>query len=167
MLAADLLANGERRIRDGHFEDAVVRAYRVLELLGQIRLFSLGLDSSSLSPNDPAVQQVYAKLQKSDSRDRFGQNPDGTLNAGRQLVARILKAKGDSLARRLLRLGEHDLLRSRNHSILIHGFKAVGLEDRSPLEAIYRELEEVVVADAGKDARRSLALARSLDFSRK
>ena len=56
MLSCDLLANAERRLRDRHFEDALLRAYRVLELIGQIRLFALGYDSAALSPDDEKIR---------------------------------------------------------------------------------------------------------------
>ena len=38
----------KRRIRHGQNEDALVRAYRLLELIGQARLFDHGLDSANL-----------------------------------------------------------------------------------------------------------------------
>jgi CRISPR-associated protein (TIGR02710 family) len=162
LLAADLLANGERRIRDGQFEDAVVRAYRVLELVGQIRLYDRGLDSARLPPNDPEVIALQAKLEKTKAQDRFGRNRDGTLSAARLLVARLLKDKHDPLARRLIATGETDLLKGRNKSLLIHGFEASGPADRRPLKDLFRELEEIIVEDGGEDARRHLSLARSL-----
>src|SRR5262249_7939831 len=43
-LTADLLANGERRIRDQQYEEALLRASRILELLGEIRLFARNVD---------------------------------------------------------------------------------------------------------------------------
>jgi hypothetical protein len=168
LLAADLLANGERRIRDRHFEDAVLRAYRVLELVGQLRLFSHGLDSGRLPRDHTAVQAVGAKLAKKGSAG-FGTNKkDGTLTAGRELVARLLKALGDPLAQTLLNFDKQpDLPRisDRNFSVLIHGFQAVGPDDKQPMRALYRELEKLLIDDAGDLAREHLHVARSLDFS--
>jgi hypothetical protein len=163
-LAADLLANGERRIRQGQFEDAVVRAYRVLELVGQARLFDTALDSARLPPDDEAVLKLMAKLEKDKASDRFGANRDGTLTAGRLLVARLLKAKGDPLARALIDAGDAPLLKNRNVSVLIHGFEAAGPAERAPLQDLYARLEQILVSDGSAETLRNLALARSLDF---
>jgi xanthine/CO dehydrogenase XdhC/CoxF family maturation factor len=166
LLAADLLANGERRIRDRHFEDAILRAYRVLELVGQLRLFSHGLDSARLPPNHHAVRAVGARLAKKGSAGFGTNNKDCTLTAGRELVARLLREIGDRLAERLLKAGEMERkLTDRNHSVLIHGFEAVGLDDDAPLRVLYAALEQLLLCDAGDSARQHLDVARSLDFS--
>jgi hypothetical protein len=167
LLAADLLANGERRIRDDHFEDAVVRGYRVLELVGQTRLFDKGLDSASIPANDPQVIRLKEKLEKKRAQSSFGRNSDGTLNAGRLLVARLLKEKGDPLARRLIDTGDDPLLKSRNMSVLIHGFAVAEVDEQGPLRKLFRELEQILLDESGEDARRNLSVARSMDFSRR
>lgn len=168
LLAADLLANGERRIRDRHFEDAVLRAYRVLELVGQLRLFTHGLDSARLPPDNCSVRKLAARLAKKRSVG-FGTNAkDGTLTAGRELVARLLKELGDPLAETLFNFDKQPNLpriSDRNVSVLIHGFKAVGPEKDVPLCALYRELEQLVLDGAGGAAHQHLGIARSLDFS--
>lgn len=167
LLAADLLANGERRIRDDHFEDAVVRGYRVLELVGQTRLFDRGLDSACIPADDPQVIRLKERLEKKQAQSSFGRNSDGTLNAGRLLVARLLKEKGDPLARRLIDAGDDPLLKSRNVSVLIHGFAGAGVAEQGPLRKLFGELERILLDDSGEHARRNLSLARSLDFSRR
>lgn len=167
LLVVDLLANGERRIRDRHFEDAVLRAYRVLELVGQLRLFSHGLDSARLPADHPAVQAVGAKLPKKGSAG-FGQNKDGSLTAGRELVARLLKQLKDPLAKSLLDFDKQpDLPRisNRNVSVLIHAFVSVGPNDEASLRALYRGLEKLLIDDAGDLAREHLLVASILDFS--
>ena len=97
-LIVDLLANGERRLRQGHHEDALVRAYRVLELIGQARLFDHGLDSGSLDPDHAAVKAAVEKITKK-KQDPLGSGRDGRLQAGRFQVARILEALEDPLAK--------------------------------------------------------------------
>jgi len=84
-LVVDLLANGERRVRDGQHEDALVRAYRTLELIGQVRLFDRGLDSGNLDPNHEAVKAVQQRLaKKNDAPLTTGRA--GGLQAGRSQV---------------------------------------------------------------------------------
>lgn len=60
-LAPDLLANGERRIRDRHYEDAMLRGYRVLELIGQLRLF----DRGSIPPACPPTIRPSRRYRRS------------------------------------------------------------------------------------------------------
>ena len=165
MLACDLLANAERRLRDRHFEDAGLRAYRVLELLGQIRLFAHGYDSAALPPDDEEIKALQRKLRKGE-RD-FDRNRDGTLKASRELAARLLKRLGDPLAKGLLdpdmqgKIGTS----SRNHSVLIHGFEAKALS-ASELQRNLASLEALLSEDDGKAGER-LHVARSLAFPTK
>ena len=167
LLAADLLANGERRTRENHFEDAVLRAYRVLELVGQFRLFERGLDSARVDPNHEAVAALRKRLAK--KGNDFGSNKDGTLTAPRTLTARLLKQMDDPFGRKLLDYDEMDTplrARVRNNSILVHGFEATGPGDREPLQALYADLAALLGDDGGEAAGLRLATARLLDLSK-
>lgn len=164
-LAVDLLANGKRRVRQRQFEDAVLRAYRVLEMLGQARLFDKNLDSAALPADHGEVQQLQRDLEKKGSAG-FGINNDKTRNAGRELVARLLKRLNDPLAEQLLKTGREGTLRiaSRNQSVLIHGFEAVGPSNRQLLDTLYGELRQLL-RDDRHDFDGDLRIANSLDFS--
>lgn len=167
-LACDLLANGERRIRDQHFEDALLRAYRVLELVGQFRLFDRRLDSARLPDGHPAIEVVKEKRAKKSSRS-FSRNKDGTLKAARDEVAHLLQVLGDEMGQELRKLGsDPDLqISKRNHSVLIHGFEAMTTSDKAPLIVLYKSVENILVKDGGEDAQRRLDVARSLDLANK
>ena len=164
-LACDLLANAERRVRDRHFEDALLRTYRILELIGQFRLFDRGYDSSSIPSDDLVVVKFRSQLRKGGSQD-FGSDPrTGNLTAPRELAARLLKRLGDPLASELLRFDDQHTAktRSRNQSVLIHGFTAQAPAENESLQAVLEDLGKLLVRDdAGAKAR--LALARCLDF---
>lgn len=163
--AVDLLANGERRIRDRQFEDAYLRAYRVLELIGQARLFMHGLDSGQLPPEHPAVQELKAKLKENESG--FGViRKTGNYTAPRELSARLLKVLGDPMGARLLKVGEGDFVKARNRSLLIHGFSATRMSSDEELRKIYAELENLLLEDSA-EAASALEAARSADFSAK
>jgi len=164
LLAADLLANGERRIRDGQYEDAYLRAYRVLELVGQLRLFEKELDSSNLPPNNKYVQSLRKKLQKGKNTTNFGKNKEGNLTAGRKLVAQLLKEMSDPLGQRLLNLGKK-YANFRNLSILTHGFEPIGRNNENFLKDFYTKLEELLIDD-NENAEQYLAIARRLDFKK-
>lgn len=164
-LIVDLLANGRRRVRQRQFEDAVLRAYRALEMLGQARLFDHGLDSAALPADHEQVQQLQRELEKKGNVG-FGTNKDETRNAGRELVARLLKRLNEPLAQELLDVGSKGALRiaSRNQSVLIHGFEAVGPTDGNLLHELYNELQQLLRKDrSGFDA--DWKIARSLDFA--
>src|SRR5688572_19829066 len=67
LLAVDLLVNGERRLRDHQFEDAIIRGYRVLELVGQIRLCDQGIHSDDVPADHAIVQDFEQDLLKNRS----------------------------------------------------------------------------------------------------
>ncbi len=165
LIIVDLLANGERRVRHRQFEDALLRAYRVLEMLGQARLFDHRLDPAKLPPDHEVIRELQADLTKKRSAG-FGCNTDGTLNASREQVARLLKRLGDPLAQKLLKGGASGAfgIASRNHSVLIHGYEAVGPSDQKLLDALYHELLEIAGRDRA-DLDEDLRIARSLDLS--
>ncbi len=161
--AADLLANGERRIRDRQFEDAYLRAYRVLELVGQARLFARGLDSAQLPPEHWAVQELQSKLKEKERG--FGiDRKTGNYTAPRELVARLLKTLDDPMGARLLKIGEGSFVKARNGSLLIHGFSTTRVSSDKELRQIYSELEKLLLDDS-VEAASILAAARSADFS--
>jgi CRISPR-associated protein (TIGR02710 family) len=156
-LAADLTANGERRIRDHQFEDAMLRAYRVLELVGQLRLFARGHDPGNLDPNHAEVKQALHKLIRGVPRG-------GTVQLGRFQVAALLKELGDGFGRRLIELG--NLVSGRNDSVLIHGYMAVGGRDADRLRDLFRKVAKLVREDGGPAAEEALRWARWPDFTR-
>ena len=166
-LAGDLLANAERRIRDSHLEDALLRAYRVLELIGQIRLFNRGYNSSALPPDDETIQAVRKKLKKKKSKDFDPDNKTGKLTASRLQVARLLKELGDPFGQKLSNFDkEYQELqvRHRNDSVLVHGFTATAPPTKESLCDVLCDLEKLLIEDDPKATER-LSVARSLSFS--
>lgn len=169
-LVCDLVANGERCTDQARYEDAVIRAYRALELLGQIRLFDRCLDSARLPADHSDVSDFtnYLRNHKKIGQDElaFTRNPDGTLSAARERAARLLKRMGDSLAVDLLKFDQDNpqlTTGARNHSILVHGFTAVDLPDPEPLRHAFQNLEKLILCDGGADATAHLCHARWLN----
>ena len=154
-VVCDLLANAERRLRDQHFEDALIRAYRVLELIGQIRLFDRGYNSADLPPNDVTIKALHF------SEDR------GKLKASRYQAVKLLENLGDPLADRLSQFDRrHSASQTgrRNDSILNHGYTATAPPEAAPLRKVIADLERLLKEDDPKADER-LKVARSLDFS--
>lgn len=146
-VACDLLMNGRRRIRHRHFEDALLRGYRVLELVGQFKLFDHGHNTSRIEPENEAAKRLHRRMRKKGSHG-FGRGLGGKWTAGREVAARLLKELGDPVGEHLLELGRrhaHSGLTARNRSILIHGFQTCA-PDPGSLEALYDELEEFLRA---------------------
>lgn len=162
--AVDLLANGERRIRDRQFEDAYLRAYRVLELIGQARLFMHGLDSAHIPPEEPTVQKLKRDLEKKKSKN-FDDNGEGQYAASRIVVARLLTRKQDHMGQKLIDVG-NGFASARNDSLLIHGFSTTSMSSDEELRRIYAELEKLLLEDSA-EAASALEAARSADFSAK
>ena len=164
-LAVDLFANGERRVRQGQNEDALVRAYRLLELLGQARLFDHGLDSAKL---DPAHEAVLAVQRESERKKRkpLSEGPSGELQASRFQVGRLLRHCGDPLAKALLRFDGETLLKPtlRNNSVLVHGFTARAPDDPALLRRLFRDLEGLARDACGGEVADWLCIARSPAF---
>ena len=161
-LVIDLLANGERRLLQGQHEDALVRAYRVLELIGQARLFDHGLDSGDLDCSHRAVQRLQRKIEKR-NQDPLTVRHSGALQAGRFQVARLLKECGDPLAERLLAFEREALLKPtlRNDSVLIHGFVARAPENSESLGCLYWKLAQLAASDSGFESFHAwLSIAR-------
>jgi CRISPR-associated protein (TIGR02710 family) len=174
LLVVDLLANCERRIRGGHFEDACVRAYRILELIGQTRLFVHGLNSSRLDPRNSAVKLVQKRNQEKGRSEPFGRH-GRHLTAPRLQVSRLLDKLGDPLASHLLAYDKKGARTfdpsTRNKSVLVHGFSAKAPADPAKLKGILSELEGLARLDARESEEavclfeHRLAIARSMPFA--
>ncbi len=168
-LACDVLANAERRIRDGLYEDAYVRCYRVLELIGQYCLFQRGYDSGMLSEHDEKVQELvrYLEKKKSAPLGKVRIKKKSFATAGQYQVTRLLDIRGDCRGNALNALGnkrDRFLTSNRNKSLLIHGFSSANTEQIKNIEISVKDLEEFLCNDFDK-ARDYLKVARSINFS--
>ena len=144
-----------------------MRAYRVLELIGQARLFDHDLDSGKLDPDHAAVRAVRAKIRKRNQAP-LGSGRDGRLQAGRFQVARILKECGDPLAGRLPGFENESLLKPtlRNNSLLIHGFAVGAPGEPETLRRMFGELAQLARDDGRANVVDDwLSVARTPAFS--
>lgn len=145
-VACDLLQNGRRRIADGHFEDALVRAYRTRELLVQFLLFDRDVDTASIDPDLPELQRLQKKLCKKKSK-LLERGPDGRLKAARMNAVRLLKQFDTPLGTAVLDFDQTPsgrILEGRNLSILIHGFSMKAPTDSIELSQLYDDLQRLL-----------------------
>ncbi len=163
LVVCDVLANGERRLHNGELEDALIRAYRVLEMLGQIRLFDKGLDSSALPESDRRIDYFQDHLRQKSEKPLAKARTEGCLEATRERAARLLEWLGDPLGPELLEVAkETNLSGRRNQSILNHEF-AARAPDSETLKQVYEKMENLLLED-DTAAVEHLKTARWLDF---
>jgi CRISPR-associated protein (TIGR02710 family) len=152
-LAADILGNARRRLAEGQTEEVLVRAYRVVELIGQYRLFSHALDPADLKP----PQEWLARQEASGSPVR--PNFDGKLQIGREAGASLLAFLKDPLAARLSNLdwlGELSV-NARNKSVLIHGFTARTRGKKAQIGELLSKVEQFFVEENSRNNSRLLS----------
>ena len=163
-MAADILANAERRARDGLFEDAAVRAYRIRELVAQIRLFERGIDPDDISKDLAELKETIDKLEKEGRSWHPGGG--GKYQAGREKAALLLRTMKDPLADELLDEPDSGILcsKSRNKSLLIHGFKILGDMHNKKLQKDFKVIETLLRKDDPENASENLRQARLINF---
>ncbi len=120
-LIEDLLANAERRIREGRYDDAVARLYRAVEAMAQWRLAEqYDIPDTGAVPPEKIPEPLRAKL---------GPPKDGAFELGLQNAYCLLEEFADPLGARFRELNLHhpqqSPLAERNHSILAHGWKPI------------------------------------------
>ncbi|AEH45206.1 CRISPR-associated protein, TIGR02710 family [Thermodesulfatator indicus DSM 15286] len=125
IIIADLLANAKRRIKEGKYDDAMARLYRIFELVGQTILFSkYGLNSSDLDL-DKIRNLLGSKFEKWTSL--LQRDPtDNKVKIGARKVYELLNDLGHNVRKELESF--KTLLAQRNNSILAHGLKPIEKE---------------------------------------
>ena len=61
-LVVDIFCNVERRFEQGRYDDAIIRLYRILELLAQHRLACRGIDTGNVSIKEPKVKADFEDI---------------------------------------------------------------------------------------------------------
>jgi hypothetical protein len=128
----DALANGWRRVQEGRATDAVLRAYRAVEIAAHARLFALNVHPSALDWERPPLEAIAHGWQSSQ-----GRLPREV--ALEQAIALVTALTGVAFQRTMasrLKIEE-----CRNHTFLEHGYRRV---DREAGAAILTLAEEVV-----------------------
>ena len=61
-IIVDIFCNAERRFKQGRYDDAIIRLYRILELLAQHRLACKGIDTGNVCIEDLNVREQFENL---------------------------------------------------------------------------------------------------------
>jgi CRISPR-associated protein (TIGR02710 family) len=112
-ILADLLANAERRAKEGKYDDAIARLYRAVELIAQSFLSRHNIDTSNVSPDDlPQSWQASSPTNSS------------PLKLGQERAFFLLEALGEDVGKHYCQnLNLRNYLSKRNNSILAHGIE--------------------------------------------
>lgn len=115
----DIFSNAERRFEEGKIDDAVVRLYRIVEMLAQERLLNKhGIDTGNVSEEE-IPQQV-----RDEFISKYKDKKDGKIKTPQNAAFVLLEALGDDLGKEFnKRLSQFRQIQSqRNNSYLVHGF---------------------------------------------
>ncbi len=144
---ADLWNNAERRVREGRYDDAVARLYRLTEMIAQYELIRAhGVDTSNVNLN---ALQLSADRQATLATRRNPRN--GRIEIGLQddytLLADLHSPLGAAFQQREIL---STLLGKRNASILAHGREPVAEADARSMLAEVAALAECAVPGFGE-----------------
>ena len=153
----DILNNSERRAKEGRYDDAVARLYRVFELLAQWHVRKMGLcNEENLRQGNYSIDK--SKLREEQVkyfRERGYLESDG-IKPGLFDTYHFLARCEHSMGLEFEEDGHlHHLLSGRNSSILAHGIRSVGRE-------IYEELLEKCIRYVEKYGDKDIAKLRQL-----
>lgn len=121
----DLYLNAQRRAAQGRYDDAIARVYRLIEWTAQWLLKThCNLDTANVAPE--AIPEGLS----------LTQNREGQWQAGLFVAWQLVKLKTTGPAAEFIRAQENTLLnhiKTRNASILAHGFEPVSAAAWQPL----------------------------------
>ncbi len=117
----DLFLNALRRARQGRYDDAVARIYRLIEWTAQWLL----LHQCDIDTSDVKEEQIPVGMQLTQNREQRWQA--GLFNAWQLVKAKTTGAASTFIAEHEDPLQNH--IKIRNQSILAHGFTPVGVQN--------------------------------------
>jgi CRISPR-associated protein (TIGR02710 family) len=120
-LIMDLYANSERRFEEGKIDDAILRLYRLVEMVAQGRL----LKRFQIDTSNVALDKIQDTL-RDGFRKRYTTARSGTIKLPQMAAFQLLKAFDDDVGKIFDKheLNFLDIQSSRNNSYLAHGFSS-------------------------------------------
>jgi CRISPR-associated protein (TIGR02710 family) len=134
LLAYDLLLNAERRASQGHYDDAIARIYRALEMYGQFCLRTANPRLTSENLNVELLPEIHRKYYETKRDPRTGVVQIGLKDNYETLcfINHPIAPIWDKWRNKLI----DKALTKRNYSYLAHGMKPLSKMD-------YLEVKEV------------------------
>jgi CRISPR-associated protein (TIGR02710 family) len=134
-LILDLFANAERRFEEGKIDDAILRLYRLVEMVAQERLLSqYEINASDVKPDELPL------ILREEFVRRYRSGEDGKIKLPLNALFELLLSLGDDLGKLFDKNKDQfrKIQYSRNQSYLAHGFN-------SSKETTYSDLRNFVV----------------------
>lgn len=134
-LARDLYANAQRRFAEGKVDDAILRLYRLVEMLAQQRL----LEKHEINVSDVRPAQLPESIRKG-YVEKYRDGRTGSIKLPQSPAYQLLKHLGDPLGAAFTSHADRfkDLQKARNDSYLAHGFQ-------SSKESVYEKLRDFIL----------------------
>jgi CRISPR-associated protein (TIGR02710 family) len=135
----DMLANAERRYEENKFDDAIIRLYRSLEMVGQVA-FEKQFECSPGDVNSarlPDSVQVWLP--------KYRNERDGKIKLPLYALFSALKAAESKVAAQFFSNEKKilDLITARDHSILAHGVNIIKQSSFEEMDKILRNTFEI------------------------
>ena len=126
LLVIDIFSNAIRRYEEGKIDDAMVRLYRIIELIAQDRLLSqYNIDTADVNINN-LPDNIPNEL-KNEFVNKYKSNHSEKIRIGQSAAYKLLYYLGDKLGEKYWD-NEKKFLpiqQARNNSYLAHGFQAI------------------------------------------
>lgn len=134
-MLADLLANADRRAKEGKYDDAVARLYRGVEVAAQILLARRNIDTSKVNIRDIPPEW----------KEEYGESEE-TIKIGQEKAFSLLESRGESAGREYRENKKlRNYLSKRNNSILAHGLEPMTREIYDELSIEVNKLSGAVL----------------------
>lgn len=156
LICADVLENAERCRKRGQFNEAVLRAYRALEVAVQGELLRC-----NINPWQPDWSKVSEEA-KMTLKEELGRLPDKLALSSGISTWRLLSGKDLSEEERKCLL---DLQSTRNRSVLEHGYQACDGKDADRCLTIAQMLAERILGVKLDNFRTKVRLEMRFDIS--
>lgn len=133
-LILDLFSNAQRRFEQGKIDDAILRLYRIVEMIAQEKLLNNYQINTSDVPKNLIPEPLLEEFMKKNA-DNFGK-----IKIGLNQSYRLLQALNDDLGAIFVNEEANfkNIQNARNNSFLAHGFSA-------PKEDTYNKLKDFIL----------------------
>jgi len=137
-LIKDLFANAERRFYEGKVDDAILRLYRIVEMVAQLRL----LEKYNIDTSDVKEEQIPDSLRDEFIR-RYRSSRDGKIMVPLRASFEMLEHLGDDIGKIFVQNNKRflDIQSARNLSYLAHGFQSAKEQTYIRLKEFISELK--------------------------
>lgn len=121
MKILDLYANAERRFKEGKIDDAILRLYRVTEMIAQQAL----MENHGIDPSDVSSKKIPDSIREG-FINKYRDSSDNKIKVPQSAAFTLLRELGDPLG---IAFDDNKsvflkIQQSRNNSYLAHGFKS-------------------------------------------